>query len=76
MGRIADRLDMGGDAAVCLLAFLRRHRQGEVHLQAAWIFSATDIQANIGVIAAGALVGYTRSAIPDLVIGLDDRCRR
>ena len=55
---------------VTCLALLRRHREGEVHLQAAWIFSATDVQANIGVLAAGALVAYTGSAIPDLVIGL------
>lgn len=52
------------------LALLRRHRDGEVHLQAAWIFSATDVQANIGVLVAGALVALLGSAIPDLVIGL------
>lgn len=52
------------------LALLRRHREGEVHLQAAWIFSATDVQANLGVLAAGVLVGWLDSALPDLVIGL------
>ena len=55
---------------VWCLVLLRRHRHGEVHLQAAWIFSATDVQANLGVLLAGALVALTRSAIPDLVIGL------
>jgi len=54
---------------ICLVV-LRRHREGEVHLQAAWIFSATDVQANLGVLAAGLLVGLLDSAIPDLVIGL------
>lgn len=54
---------------VCLLV-LRRHRDGEVHLQAAWIFSSTDAQANLGVIAAGGLVALTGSGTPDLVIGL------
>lgn len=52
------------------LVLLRRHRHGEVHLQAAWIFSATDVQANLGVLLAGALVALLDSAIPDLIIGL------
>lgn len=51
------------------LVLLRRHRHGEVHLQAAWIFSATDVQANLGVLLAGALVALLDSAIPDLVVG-------
>ena len=55
---------------IICLALLRRHRHGEVHLQAAWIFSATDVQANLGVLVAGALVGWLDSAIPDLLIGL------
>jgi Co/Zn/Cd efflux system component len=54
--------------ATCL-ALLRRHREGEVHLQAAWIFSATDVQANLGVIAAGLLVAWLDSPVPDLIIG-------
>lgn len=55
---------------VACLVLLRRHRHGEVHLQAAWIFSATDVQANLGVLAAAALVAVLHSPIPDLVIGL------
>ena len=54
---------------ICLVV-LRRQRDGEVHLQAAWIFSATDVQANLGVLAAGALVQWTGSRLPDLLIGL------
>ncbi|WKW12900.1 hypothetical protein Strain138_002211 [Pseudogemmatithrix spongiicola] len=42
---------------------------GEVHLQAAWILSATDVQANLSVLLAAALVALLDSAIPDLVIG-------
>lgn len=53
---------------VCL-ALLSRHRKGGVHLQASWIFSTSDVLANMGVIAAGVLVAVTDSAIPDLVIG-------
>lgn len=52
------------------LAMLRHHRHGEVHLQAAWIFSATDVQANLGVLLAAALVAWLDSPYPDLLIGL------
>ena len=38
-------------------------------MKASWIFSANDVLANIGVIAAGALVAWTGSSYPDLVIG-------
>ena len=55
---------------IACLAMLRRHREGEVHLQAAWIFSATDVQANLGVLIAAGLVDLLHSAIPDLIIGL------
>ena len=55
--------------AACVL-LLRRHRHGEVHMRASWIFSTTDVQANLGVILAGALVALTGSRLPDLVIGL------
>lgn len=54
---------------VVCLAMLRKHREGDVHLRAAWIFSATDVQANLGVLAAGWLVRLTGSRIPDLAIG-------
>ena len=40
-----------------------------MHLQAAWIFSATDVQANLGAMLAGVLVDYFRSPLPDLLIG-------
>ncbi len=38
-------------------------------MQASWIFTTSDAFANLGVIAAGALVLVTGSAIPDLLIG-------
>ncbi len=66
---------MMGTAAVALLAniacvlLLARHRGGGLHMQASWIFTTNDVIANFGVIAAGALVLWTSSAIPDLVIG-------
>jgi cation diffusion facilitator family transporter len=52
------------------LVLLHKHRKGEIHMRASWIFSTTDVQANVGVIVAGLLVMLTRSAWPDLVIGL------
>ncbi len=56
-------------ANVCCLLILARHRTGGLHMRASWIFTTNDVIANIGVIVAGVLVGWTSSAIPDLVIG-------
>lgn len=53
---------------VWCLVILKRYRRGEVHLRAAWIFSATDVQVNVAVIIAAVLVSVTKSGIPDLVI--------
>lgn len=46
-----------------------RHRGAGVHMRASYIFSANDVLANVGVIAAGALVAWSGSAWPDWVIG-------
>ncbi|MCU0524988.1 MAG: cation transporter [Elainella sp. Prado103] len=54
---------------ICLW-LIARHRQGEVHLRASWIFSKNDVIANLGVIGAGLLVHQLQSQIPDLVVGL------
>lgn len=51
------------------VALLTRHREGGVHLRASWIFSTNDVIANLGVILAGALVAWTGTNIPDLIIG-------
>lgn len=56
-------------ANVACLYLLRKHRHGEVHMRASWIFSTTDVQANVGVIIAGVLVFLTGSSAPDLIIG-------
>lgn len=56
-------------ANLASMALLARHRGGGVHLRASWIFTTTDALANLGVIAAGVLVGITGSAVPDLVVG-------
>ena len=52
----------------CLLLIFKSRDQG-AHMKASWIFSANDVLANVGVIAAGVLVAVTNSQIPDLVIG-------
>jgi cation diffusion facilitator family transporter len=57
-------------ANLACLALLARHRNGEVHMRASWIFSTNDVLANLGVIIAGALVYATGSRTPDLLIGL------
>lgn len=56
-------------ANVACLALISKHRTGGVHMQASWIFSANDVIANLGVILAGAMVYFTKSPYPDLIIG-------
>lgn len=53
---------------VCLV-LVRRHRTGGVHMRASVIFSTNDTLANLGVIAAGVLVAWSGSPIPDLLMG-------
>lgn len=54
---------------VCLLLIAKSKDEG-AHMKASWIFSANDVIANVGVIVAGALVAWSGSNTPDLVIGL------
>jgi hypothetical protein len=56
-------------ANLLVVALIARHRAGGVHLRASWIFSVNDTLANLGVIAAGALVALTGSQLPDLIAG-------
>lgn len=56
-------------ANVSCLVLIARHRHGGAHMKASWIFSTNDVLANLGVIVAGALVAWTGSRVPDLVIG-------
>ena len=57
-------------ANVCGMLLISKHRRGGLHMQASWIFTSTDVLANIGVVVAGILVAWTGSSWPDLVIGL------
>ena len=56
-------------ANVLCLALIAKHRDGEVHMRASWVFSKNDVIANVGVIAAGGLVLLLDKHWPDLVIG-------
>ncbi|MCA9675147.1 MAG: cation transporter [Myxococcales bacterium] len=56
-------------ANVVCLWLVSRHKAGGAHMKASVIFSTNDVIANLGVIGAGALVGWTGSRYPDLVIG-------
>lgn len=51
------------------LLLLRRTRRDEAHIQASWIFTSNDVKVNLLVIAAGLLVWWTSSRIPDLLAG-------
>lgn len=66
---------MMGVAVVALAAnstcfwLLQKHRDGEVHMRASWIFTRSDVIANLGVVVAGLLVWLTGSRWPDLGVG-------
>jgi cation diffusion facilitator family transporter len=52
---------------VCLL-LIQKHRHGEVHMRASWIFSTNDVIANCGVILGGGIVLATGTRWPDVII--------
>ena len=54
---------------ICL-RLIAKHKEGEVHMRASWVFSKNDVIANIGIILGGVLVHLLDSRFPDLIIGL------
>jgi Co/Zn/Cd efflux system component len=58
---------LAGNATTLYL--LQRAKSKEVHIKAGSIFITNDVIINLGVVAAGILVYFTQSKIPDLVIG-------
>ena len=54
---------------ICLV-LIHKHKEGDVHMRASWIFSANDVVANLGVIISGVLVWWLGSRWPDIIIGL------
>ena len=57
-------------ANIFCLWLIAKHRTGEVHMRASWIFSKNDVIANVSTIVAGLLVALLQSRLPDLLIGL------
>jgi len=55
--------------AICL-QLISKHRDGEVHMRASWIFSKNDVIANLGIILGGGLVFLLDTRIPDILIGI------
>jgi len=56
-------------ANIYCLRLIDKHKDGEVHMRASWIFSKNDVIANTGVILGGLLVWLLDSRWPDLLIG-------
>lgn len=56
-------------ANIWCLMLIKKHKDGEVHMKASWIFSANDVIVNLGVLLSGILVYFFNSNIPDLFIG-------
>lgn len=54
---------------ICLY-LLQKSKSNEAHMQASMIFTSNDIIINLGVIAAGTLVYWLQSGLPDLIIGI------
>ena len=57
-------------ANVACLYLIARHRDGDVHMRASWIFSKNDVIANVGVVLSGGIVFVTGSRWPDLFVGI------
>ncbi|WP_166267593.1 cation transporter [Marinobacter caseinilyticus] len=56
-------------ANITCLVLLSKHKEGEVHMRASWIFSTNDVIANLGIIVSGVLVAVFDSRFPDLILG-------
>ncbi len=52
------------------LFLLTRHRGDDLNMRSTWLCSRNDIIANVGVVAAAAVVFLVGSPWPDLVVGL------
>ena len=54
---------------ICLM-LISKHKESEVHMRASWIFSRNDVIANLGIIIGGALIYFSGSRLPDLIVGI------
>lgn len=57
-------------ANIICLQLISKHKDGEVHMRASWIFSKNDVIANLGIIIGGGFVYLLDSRFPDLIIGI------
>ncbi len=57
-------------ANIICLRLISKHKDGDVHMRASWIFSKNDVIANLGIILGAGLVYQLDSRFPDLIIGL------
>ncbi len=57
-------------ANASVLAFLWRHRADDINMRSVWLCSRNDVIANGAVLLAALGVGLTRSAWPDILVGL------
>ena len=55
--------------ALCFL-LLWRHRADDINLRSTWLCSRNDLFANAAVLVAAALVAWSASVWPDLIIGV------
>ena len=60
-------LALAGNASCLYL--LQKSKSKEAHMQASMIFTSMDVIVNLGVIVAGAIVYFTGSNMPDLIVG-------
>lgn len=52
----------------CALMLLK-HRNDDINMRSTWLCTRNDVFANLGVLAAAALVGWTGTRYPDLIVG-------
>lgn len=57
-------------ANVTAALLLIPHRGGDANARAVWLFSRNDALGNLAVVVAAALVAWTRTAWPDLVVAV------
>lgn len=55
--------------ALCLYLLQKSKSREQAHMRASMIFTSNDVIINLGVIAAGFLVNWLNSNLPDLLIG-------